>query len=181
MKPNSLNIAYTVAAVSIVLFLLGAIIEGGMMLSFLLGAAAFIALVVVPLIFIRKERLQSGGLISFKEAFMLSFTGLLAGGFISVAFTYVYVNFIDTEYVTRMTYKTMEFTKNLMEGSAPEDQMEEALRKIEADMESGFSLLGILKSFGIYILFYALISAVLAAFLKKEDEGFKSTIESNTL
>ncbi len=181
MKPNALNLAYVLAAISIVLFMLGVVMEGGMMTNIILGVATLIVVVVVPLVFIRKERLKNGGFISFKEAFVISFTGMLLGGLIATLFTYVYVTFIDTEYVGKMTYKTMEFTKSMMEGSVPDEQMEETMRKIETDMAAGFSPLGILKSFGIYILFYAVISAVLAAFLKKEDTGFKSTFDSNTI
>ncbi len=171
MKSSSYNLAFTLAAVSIVIFLLSAIFEGGMMVSMIFGFLAFAFIVLIPVIFIRKERTLQGGFITFKEAFTLSFTGLLLGGVIATLFTFVYVTYIDSEYVDRMAYRTMEFTKNMMEGNVPEAQMEETLMKIETDMAEGFSPFGMLKSFGIYILVYLVISAVLAAFLKKERTG----------
>jgi hypothetical protein len=175
MKPNSLNLAISVAIASILIFLLGAVLNLGMMAQFITGALALVVVVALPIIFIRKERLQLGGFITFGDAFRISFFGLLIGGAVSVLFTMLYIQFIDPEYAENTTLKAMEMTKNFMDGNVPEEQIEETLRKMETDMGEGFTPLGMAKSFLWYVLFYVVLSSVLAAFLKKDDlSGMKA-------
>ena len=169
-KPYIINLALTMSVISIVLFLLMAILGGGMFLSMGIGLAAIVLLIVVPIIFLRKQRAAANGFLSFKDAFITVFVGLTIAGIINVAFTMLYVNVIDTTYVDNMINQQLETTMKFMEGNVPEDKMVETLTEIETKTRYGFTTLGILRNLGIYIAVYALLALILAAIFKKQPE-----------
>lgn len=174
-KSYALNLAITSAVLSIVLFLLMAIVNGGMIFSFVIGIVALAFLIALPIIFVKKQRKANNGLITFKEAFLTSFVGLALGGLIYLVFSYLYVNFIDTTYLDKMINQQIETTMKFMQ-SMPEDQMVEALNNIENQTRDGFTLSGMAKNFGIYMIVYAVYSLILAAIMKR-NPVFVSTSE----
>jgi len=167
-KTYTLNLALASAVLSIVLFLLMAILNGGMIFSFVIGIVALVLLIALPIIFVRRQRKANNGIISFKEAFLTSFVGLTIGGLIYLAFTYVYVNFIDVNYLDNMINQQIETTMKFMQGNVPEEQMVETLTDMETKIREGFTIQGILKNFGIYTLVYAVYSLILAAIMKRK-------------
>ncbi len=163
-----LNLALTVAIIAIVLFLIQVILAGGWIMSAVMGLGNIIVLILVPIYFVRREREKLGNVMSFGQIFGLVFLGLLIAGIISTAFTWIYINYIDPEYVDRLVYSTLESTKSMMEGNVPETKMNEVLRDTEAGMVKGFSTAGILKSLGIGIAVYAAYGAILGFAMRKK-------------
>jgi hypothetical protein len=177
MNKNSLNLGLVAALIGILLFLLIAILEPGMILLSALGIIGFIAIIVLPVIYIRKERKEQGGYITFGDAFKLSLVGLIIGGLIGTAFQMIYTNVIDPEFGERITAKTLEMSNSFMEGNVPDDQREEILRGAEADSLERYTVVGQLKSFGYAIIMYAVISLILALILKKNPEPTRETLD----
>jgi carbon starvation protein CstA len=126
--------------------------------------------IVLPVIFIRKERTTNGGFITFGDAFKLSFIGLIIGGAIGVVFQILYIQVIDPEFAERMTAQTLEMSNNFMSGLDDEIR-EQILRDAEADSLARYTIVGQIKSFGIALVIYAVFSLILAAILKKNPEG----------
>ena len=157
--------------ISIVLFLIMAIIQGGWLFSIVMGIISLAIMVALPIIFIRKQRLASGGLISFKDAFLTSFIGLIIGGVIYLLFSFVYVNYIDGSYVDSLVNQQVQGTMKFMKGNVPEAEMVKVLTKMENDIRKGFTPSGIARSFGIMLIAYAVLSLILAAILKKKPEN----------
>lgn len=170
-KSYATNMGLLLGGVSIVLFLLMAIIRGGLMFSVVMGLISLVVIIAFPIFFIRKQRSAAGGLISFKDAFFTAFVGLAIGGLIYVCFSYVYANFVDPSYVDAVVTQQIEGSMKFMKGNMPEDEMVKALTKMENDTRSGFTLLGTLRNFGIMLLVYAMLSLILAAILKKKPEN----------
>jgi hypothetical protein len=170
MNKNSLNIGIYSGIAGIVLFLITAIIDGGAMFLFGIGVISIAVSILIPVIFIKREREERGGVISFKDAFVVGFLGLLLAGVISSAFTLIYTQLIDTEYAQRATYKSLEMSKGFMEGNMAQDDMEKALREMEEDGMERFTLMGIIKSLGWAAIFYAVIALIVGAVLKKNPE-----------
>ncbi|NEN23292.1 DUF4199 domain-containing protein [Cryomorpha ignava] len=166
-KSYALNLGLTTAVLSIVLFLLMAILGGGMILSFAIGILALAFMIALPIIFVRKQRKANNGIISYKDAFLTSFVGLAIGGIVYLAFSFIYVNFIDTTYLDKMINQQIETTMSFMQGNVPEEQMVETLTEIETKTREGFTLPGMLKNLGIYLIVYAVFSLILAAIMKR--------------
>jgi hypothetical protein len=175
MNKNALNLGITMGVIGILIFLLMVVLEPGMILLSVLGFVGIIVAIVLPIIFIRKERETNGGVISFGEAFKLSFIGLLIGGAIGVIFQILYIQVIDPEFGERMTAKTLEMSNSFMEGNMDDEMREQILRDAEADSLKRYTVPGMLQTFGIAAIFYAVISLILAAVLKKSPEGASSS------
>lgn len=175
MNKNALNLGITLGIIGILVFLLIVVLEPGMILISVLGFAGLIAAIILPIIFIRKERTLQGGFISFGDAFKLSFIGLLIGGLIGTVFQILYTQLIDPEFAERITAQTLEMSNSFMEGNMDDEMREEILREAEADSLDRYTVSGMLQSFGLAAIFYAVISLIFAAALKKNpDAGFSS-------
>lgn len=165
-KSYALNLGWTMGAISIVLFLITAIVQGGMIFSFAIGIISIAIIIGLPIAFVRRQRSASDGVIAFKEVFYTAFVGLAIGTFIYLLFSYIYVNFIDTSYLETMINQQIQTTAKFMQ-SLPEADMIKALTKMENDIRKGFSLSGMARNFGFYLIGYAIYSLILAAIMKK--------------
>ncbi len=174
-KSYIINLAITMSVISIVLFLLMAILGGGMFINLGIGVLGIVLMIIVPIIFLRKQRASANGFLTFKEAFLTAFLGLALSAVISTTFSYVYVSYIDTAYVDSMINQQLETTMKYMQGNMPEDKMVETLTEIETKTRYGFTLPGMIRNFGIYIAVYAVLSLILAAIFKKQPQIVRST------
>lgn len=175
IKQNTISLGIAMAIASILVFLVQALVEGGLFLSILIGVVAFAVMIVLPIVYVRKQRRESGGFISFGDAFKVAFFGLAIGGIISSVFSIVYVLYLDPEYADRTILKTLETQQRFMENAVPTDQMEETMRLTEAGMRDSFTPFGFMKTFGYYMVFYLVLSLIFAAFLKNDDPREGST------
>ncbi len=163
---NLINIGIITGVASIIVFLLQALAGGGMMLSFGIGMISLVVVIAVPIVYIRKQRKENAGYITFGDAFKMAFIGLLIGGVISTLFSAAYINFVDPNYLDDLIIRTLEGQKRFMEGNMPQAQMEEIMRETEQGIRDGMTPLGMLKTFGYYVLFFLVLSLIFAAFLK---------------
>lgn len=162
-----IGIAYGIA--SIILFLLQALLSGGIGIASVISVITFVAIIAIPVLYLRKMRREQNDTLTFKEAFLTGFVGLLMGGVASTVFTALYVGLIDPEYVDRMVMSTLEMQKSFMEGSMGEEQMTEIMQQSEEGIRDGFTPIGMLKSLAYVALFYLVVSLIIAAFMKKVD------------
>ncbi len=178
MNKTAINLGLIFGVIGIILFLLIAVLEPGFILLSAIGLVSFAIAIILPIVFIRKERTANGGVISFGDAFKLSFVGLIIGGVIGLAFQALYTSVIDPELGERMTASTLEMTNNFLEGNMSDAQREEILREAEADSLERWTFAGQLKSFGIALVLYAVVSLILAAVLKKTPEQAGETLDA---
>lgn len=171
----ALNLGLSLAGIGIVVFLLMAILQGNIWFSILLGLVSLGFTIYLPIRFTKSQRRDQGGVISFKEVFATAMIGLIISAIISFAFTFAYVNYIDTGYADRQVETAVKGTMKWLEGNMSDAQMEEILRETEERTRAGFTLMGMVKSFGIYIAIYAVFSLILAAVIKHEPETMVSS------
>ena len=113
-------------------------------------------------------RTQIGGFIPYGKAFLHGYITLAVGGIISIIFTMILYNVIDTELPQKLTDVSIEKTAEMMRSfGAPEDKTEEALDKMRVDMPARFSVVGQLKSYLWALLIYAVISSLTSLAVKK--------------
>lgn len=167
-RNTAVSLGITYGIVSIIIFLLQALLDSSMVVSVLLGTAALVAVIALPIMFIRKERMAAGGYISFWAVFRLTSLGLVVGGVISTTFSLVYISYIDPGYPEQVLMSALETQKKFMEGAMGREQMEEIMRETEESIRDGFTTTGMLKTFGYYVIFYLVLGLIFAAFMKKE-------------
>lgn len=170
MKKEQINLGLVMGAISIILFLLIVIADGGFALLSTVGLLGYAVAIVLPIVFISRKRKANGGVITFNEAFLLSFIGLAIGGAIAAVFSILYVQFIDPEMGERMAFQIVEGMHGFMDGNVPEEQMKESLMEAEQDTIERFSVMGQIKGYFIGLIVYAVLSAIIAAIMKKKAE-----------
>lgn len=167
----ALNLGMVLSAASVILFLLAAILDTGMVAGIAIMVVSLAVTVAACIIYLKKQRTAQGGLLSFKEGFVTSFLGMLIAGVVMVVFTYIYANFLDSSYIDNTVEKALSGSLKFMEGNVPEDQLEEIMVGIEEDTRAGFTLMGVLKSLVSYAIFYAVLALIFGASLKKSEES----------
>lgn len=104
---------------------------------------------------------------AFKVTFLTAFIGML----ISFAFSNILFHLIDPGLVDVVVEKTIESTRSFMVSvGAPDDQVEEAIEKMEEEMPEGFSPLGQLQSLFSSSVVSAILAAIVSIFLKKDEK-----------
>lgn len=173
-----INLGLLIAGISIVLFLLQTILMGGWIMQMVFGLVSLVVMIVIPIFFVKRERERRGGVITFSQIFGMVFLGLLLGGVISVGFNILYTQVIDPDYVDRMVYETLKSTQSWMEGNVPDEQMSEILTDTENRMIKGYSVMGMLTSFGIIVAVYAVYALILGLAMRKKPPMYATLDET---
>lgn len=104
---------------------------------------------------------ELGGFMSFKRAFLVGFVSLFIAGLISGVFQWIYINFIDPDFVDRALDGVEEMLANF---EMPEAEVEKQLK----ETEERFTTAGMAKQTLIVgPIIYAFFCAILGAVLKK--------------
>lgn len=170
---HALNLGLILGAISVVLYLISAMIDPGMMMGMVIILISLAVTVALTIMTLKKKRAQQGGLLSFKEGFVTSFVGMLIGGAIYLFFNFVYANFLDSNFIDRTVEKTLEISMGFMEGNVPEDLLEEQMITIEEETRASFTFVGTLLSLGKYAIFYAILGLIFGASMKKTEPTFE--------
>lgn len=112
-------------------------------------------------------RAERGGVLSFKDAFLgvfiicaLSFAG-------SGLMTYIIPNIIDPDYAPKLMEMVETTTRESMEKfGAPDDKIEEAMGRFKIENFKPDAL-GALKSYGGSLIWGAILSLIIAAFIRR--------------
>lgn len=133
----------------------------GLLLTFL----ALIFAVIFCVLSIKEERNADGGYITFGKAFMTGFLTLLISGVIGILFNYVYMEFIDTEY---LQYVSRELPISMAEKfGAPESELDKIREKLEDTPLQAYDLWYITKSIMSSAFMSAFIALIIAAIMKR--------------
>ncbi len=139
----------------------------GALLLTLIWILAIAMTVVIPVVYVKKQRAANGNILSFGDGFKTAFLGMIIAGVISSAFMYIYANFLDPSYVDLTVDRALTMGMKFMEGNMPEDQMIERMEEIENETRAGFTLPGLAKSLFSYSIFYVIVSLIIAAVMKR--------------
>ena len=177
MNKKAISLGVTLGIIGIVMFLIMAVLELGMIAISVIGFVGLIISIVFPVIFVKREREANGGFISFGDAFKFCFVALLIGGLIGTGFQILYANAIEPGYAERMTEQALEMSNSFMEGNIDDEMREQILREAEADTMDKFTIGGMLMSLGYMSIFYAVLSLIIAAIMKKQPIVSSDTLD----
>lgn len=156
--------ALTTIAMTILFFYL---VDTGLFMQSLFMYGAMILIMVLAGLEYRREH---GNTMLYGEAFKVTFLTTIVGMILSSIFSYVLLNFIDPDMMDVMVEKAIDSTESLMRSvGAPEDQVDEALAKLENEMPNQFTLVGTLKNMLNVFIIGAILSAIVSIFLRKEE------------
>jgi len=110
---------------------------------------------------------QSGGFLTFKEAFTAFFITILIGFLISTIYTILLFNVIDPEAKTAITENLIRYTVEMMQGFGVKAK---DVNKMVEDMQKtdSFGVAGQLKGFAVNLVIYSIIGLITALIIRKE-------------
>jgi len=156
--------------IGIIIILLIYFINAKLLVNMWLGLSILFFFLVLVIVFGIGYRKESGGILSFKLAFIYSLVLLLVAGLINQTFNFLLFNVIDTELVELVTNAAIENTEATMERfNVPVDDIDRALEKVESQMANQYTLGGIIKTYFVSILIYGIISLITGAIIKKRN------------
>ncbi len=171
-KPNlvehALKFGLIMGLVSIVIQLGIYVINKEWLVSVVLGFISFaitITLVVYP---IRVYRQQNGGVVSFKEAFVIGFIVFAGSSLLTSVFQYALYNFIDPDLSEYIKEKAIEKVASITEKiGGSQDDIEKAVEQLERE-DFSQSPKRLASNFLGGILSGSVISLIIAAFTRKK-------------
>ncbi|MGB6035273.1 MAG: DUF4199 domain-containing protein [Cryomorphaceae bacterium] len=168
MKQRIINTGIFLAVISIISQLVSAIFSSQKVLSGTINFVLFGVMIWVIIHFIKAQRNEQDGLISFGEAFKMSFLSLLIGGLVGFVFTYIYNNFIDDSVMEAQVYETLKGTQEGIKQLSEEDQRQ-TLQTVEKWTRFVYTLPGVATLYVAFSILYALMSLIIAAILKRTE------------
>lgn len=115
-------------------------------------------------------RKQEGGYLTFGKAWIHSMITFVVAGFLGTIFSILLFTVIDPELANVVTDAVVEKTEAMMVSfGMPEDQLDEALEKTRTDTLERFTVAGSLKGFAWSLIFYAILSLITGAIVKKKE------------
>jgi len=135
--------------------------------NYLIGIISFIISIIIVVMANKAYKSANGGYMSYGEGFKISLVSIVIGGIINGLVSFIYLQFIDPSALEAMKEAQIAATEKIMEALSvdiPEDQMDEAIAKIEADTTAfNFFKNAVISS----IVGGLILALIIAAFTKK--------------
>jgi hypothetical protein len=167
-----LNAGVILGILSVVITFIVYFIDPAMLVS---GTYAITLLVIFfgVLIYLGIQYRKSlGGFMEFGPAFNFSFIALIVAGLISQVGTALLYNVVDPALPGVLVEQTLENTVAMMEKFGAADAISsDQLDEMRESTAANFTMMGQIKSFGIALIVYAVISLILGAILKRRDKS----------
>jgi hypothetical protein len=167
-----------IGVVSIVVFVIMYVADIkpiGMMMPFvimLIGLAINIAILVIMF---KKYRTETGGFISFGNAFLYCFIALVVATIISTIFTLLFIQFIEPAYYKNIMDAQKAYMENYLAGKVSEEQMAQTMDKIDEQAAKMGSIGSTLKGLLASVVVSGIIALIVGAIMKKNPDVFDNT------
>lgn len=171
MQNKAIQAGLIMAAAAVGLFLIGIIIQPGPFANMALGIGTFVIAIVILAILAVRHRKSMDDVMNFSQAFIFMLIAWLVYTLVANGFNVLYANLIDPGYVDTLVNQSLEVTYGWLEGNVPDSQAKEILDDTEESIREQFTVMGALKSSGWSVVIGAVISAVMALFIRKEPEA----------
>ena len=175
IKKNGINFGIILGIIGItsqmVVYAMGGISKENAILNLILQFIFWLAFLTIRIVQCNKTKKEFNGYISFKELFTTLTITIAIGIVISQLFTFLFNNFIDTEYGTAMNDFMNEqqiLAQNAMKGFIKVTS--EDLKKIAE--KDNFSIMSILQGTLVAFLISSILNLILAAIFKKNKPVF---------
>ena len=167
---HALKFGLILGMVGAIITLLLYVIDPTLMVNIwmLLLLLVFMGLVIYGGISYRNE---IGGYIDFGPAYIHGFTVFVVMGIIGLVMNLLMYNVVDPSLGDTLTEASIEQTRGMMENfGASEDAIDEALEKVEVDTAASFTNFGLIKSFLISIIIYAVLALITALIVRRREK-----------
>jgi tetrahydromethanopterin S-methyltransferase subunit G len=179
-KPTILNqgmkfgliLGLTQIAISLLLYL----IDKTLLVSMWVGFTILVISIVLMVLPVKSFKKMQGGIITFKDAFLVCLATVICSLLITSIFNFVLYNVIDPTLADFIKQESIEKMASFMEKfGTPAEEIDKAITKIEAeDMSMSPARIG--KSFIFGILFSAVVALIIAAIIRTKTQPVDDTI-----
>jgi hypothetical protein len=172
---SALKAGLIIAAVGIAIFLveyISGIMPVGIwkpLLIMLFGLAVSITILVILL---KNYRKSAGGILVFKDAFLFCLIALVTSGIISSLFSFLFMQFFDPQYMSRIMEAQRSFMENYLAGKLSDEQMASTLDKMDEKFKNTSLISQTLKGLIWNVVFSAIIALIVGAIMKKNPDVF---------
>jgi hypothetical protein len=151
---------------NIAIYLLIYIIDRQLLVSGWIGAFVLLVNVVLMIWPVKNYKNIQGGVITFRDAFLVCFITLAGASLLSSVFNFVLYNIIDPTLPEFIKEKTIETTVSLMEKfNAPQEELDKAVEKLQAeDFSQNPGRIG--KQYFGAVLFQTIPALIIAAVMR---------------
>ncbi len=159
-----------IGLIMVIISLLMYFIDYTILASFWFGIFALILFFGLILYAGFNFRKASGGFLDYGAAFQFAFVTLIVCGVISTLGNILLYQVIDPQLPELLVESQLESMLSMMDGFGAGDNMTgDQLDEMRKGLEANYTLTGQVKSFGIGLILYAILSLILAAIIKKKD------------
>lgn len=142
------------------------------------GVLVIVSIIVMQIVAGKRWRTSNNDIAPFGKMFLFLWLNYIALMFVSTVFNVVLYTMIDPDLALNMKEAVIESTMSMMEGFGLEGEaLDQALAGFD-DFEDKFSFMGQMKTMFISFIGGAVLAAILALFLKKEEPMFDETEEA---
>jgi hypothetical protein len=161
--------------VSIIVFIVMYVADikpvGIMMPILMLVIATAISITVLVVLF-KKYRTEVGGFISFRDAFLYCFIAFSVSVVLSQFFSYMFITLVEPDYYKNIMDAQKTWMENYLSGKVSDEQMTEALDKIDAQAADMNKISTVFKNIAGSVLFGGIVSLIIGAIMKKKPDLF---------
>lgn len=136
----------------------------GVMGMGIFGVLTFIIMMLLVTAMAFQQRKAMGGFITFKEAFQAIFVTILIITAVSTVYTFIYTNYIDTEYFD----KTREMSLKMATAFGGDEAREMAEAEVDKQIEKQKGISGVFMGMLTSIILYSLFGFIIAAIVKRK-------------
>ncbi len=167
---HALKSAAILGGIGIIIGLLVYIINIGLMANMWFGIIMLIFSTTVVTIFGRNYRKLIGGYLSFGKSYVYSIMVFAVAGIIGTLFNILLFEVIDPDAVSIIVEAQIENSEKMMRNiGAPDAAIEESIDEMRETIPDNYTAFGQVKGYLILLIFYAVLSLISGAIIKKNE------------
>ncbi len=167
VKKNGTTYGIMLGVFSILLTTVIYVVDLELFTSMWVGITSIIISLAIGIVLLSKTKKDMNGIITFKEAFTTYFLAAVIGTALSILFTMLLFNVVDTEAKTTLNDISARYTLEVMEKwGAPAEAIDETRAALKGT--DNYSPLSLLKGMAISLVLSAILALILALIFKSK-------------
>ncbi len=168
IKKSAVNYGLILGAVLALMTTLMYVLNTELFTKWWIGILSFLVVIVIAIVSVAKAKGILSGVISFKEAFTVSFITVAIGSLISTFVGILIFNILDPDLAAFLQEKTLEMTAEFLQKmGTPQVEIDKQMAKM-ADQDN-FAILSQLKNYVFGLAFMSVIGLLVALIFKTKN------------
>ncbi|MBT3303127.1 MAG: DUF4199 domain-containing protein [Bacteroidetes bacterium] len=151
-----------------IFYTLGLAFKSQWWISSVANILIFVLIIFLVIVAVKEFRKQLEGIITFTEAFTTAISAFIIVALLSSVFNILLYTVIDSEYPEKVKITAIERMEKQLDKSPMEDTKKDEMIEMLDSKDFTYTGPKAVKSFGFTILFYSIISLIIAAAIKKD-------------